>query len=46
MEIVAQSMATDLPSTFKDKSHMKIVGYDMTKKASNEVYQKAGLYYV
>ncbi|KAJ8936908.1 hypothetical protein NQ318_010935 [Aromia moschata] len=34
-------MATDLPSTFLGKSHMKIVGYDMTKHAADKLYRKA-----
>jgi len=43
VEIIAQSMTTDFPSTFSEKSAMKIVGYDMTKKAAEEVYKKAGV---
>lgn len=42
MEIMAMQMATDLPSTFKEKSCIKMVGYDMSKKAAEEVYRKAG----
>jgi len=42
VEILAMQMATDLPSAFKDKSCMKMVGYDMTKKAAEEVYRIAG----
>ncbi|XP_078484945.1 sterol carrier protein 2-like [Ciona intestinalis] len=43
VEIVAQEMATDLPSTFSEKSSMKIVGYDLTKHAVNKIYEKTGL---
>ncbi|XP_072021315.1 sterol carrier protein 2-like isoform X2 [Amphiura filiformis] len=43
IEIIGMEMATDLPSTFKDKSSMKIVGYDMTKKAADTLYRKAGV---
>ncbi|KAL4235600.1 sterol carrier protein 2 [Mactra antiquata] len=43
VEVVAMEMATDLPSAFKDKSCIKMVGYDMTKKAADRVFQKAGI---
>ncbi len=43
IEIAGMSMATDLPSSFDDKSMIKVVGYDMTKKAAKEVYEQAGL---
>jgi sterol carrier protein 2 len=43
VEIVAQAMYTDFPSTFNEKSCIKVVGYDMTKKAAQDVYRKAGL---
>lgn len=43
VEIVAQVMATDYPSTFEDKSCMKMVGYDMTKRAAQKCFEKAGL---
>uniref|UniRef100_H2ZML8 Sterol carrier protein 2 n=1 Tax=Ciona savignyi TaxID=51511 RepID=H2ZML8_CIOSA len=43
VEIVAQVMATDLPSTFSEKSCMKMVGYDMTRKAVEKIYEKTGL---
>ena len=41
--IAAQAMATDLPSSFEEKSMMKVVGFDMAKKAADEVYERAGL---
>ena len=31
VEIVGMEMATDLPSTFSEKSMIKMVGFDMTK---------------
>lgn len=43
VEILAMEMATDLPSAFQDKSCIKMVGYDMTKKAADKVYQQAGV---
>ena len=41
--IAAQAMTTDFPSSFDEKSMMKVVGYDMTKKAAAKVYEEAGL---
>ncbi|XP_069126284.1 sterol carrier protein 2-like isoform X2 [Argopecten irradians] len=43
IEILAMQMATDLPSTFEEKSCMKMVGYDMTKTAADKVFEEAGL---
>ncbi len=43
VEIVAQAMATDLPSTFSEKSLVKAVGYDMTVAAARQVYEKSGI---
>ncbi len=40
--IAAQAMATDLPSSFEG-SMMKMVGFDMAKKAADEVYESSGL---
>jgi sterol carrier protein 2 len=40
VEILAMSLATDLPSSFKD-SCIKMIGFDMTRKAAAEVYKKA-----
>lgn len=42
VEVLAMEMVTDLPSTFLDKSHMKIVGYDMSKTAAERAFRKAG----
>lgn len=42
VEILGIEMSTDLPTTFSDKSHLKIVGYDMTKNAAEKLYRKTG----
>ncbi|PIK40916.1 putative non-specific lipid-transfer protein [Apostichopus japonicus] len=42
VEILAMEMVTDGRSTFDDKSSIKLVGYDMTKKAAEKVFSKAG----
>lgn len=41
--IVGQAMTTDMPSTFDDGSMIKVVGYDMTRIAAEQVYEQAGL---
>jgi acetyl-CoA acyltransferase len=43
VEIVGQSMVTDLESTFADRSARSIVGSRMTAKAANDVYEEAGV---
>ncbi|XP_042531649.1 sterol carrier protein 2 [Dipodomys spectabilis] len=43
VEIVAQEMMTDLPSSFEEKSVIKTVGYDMSKEAARKCYEKSGL---
>uniref|UniRef100_A0A146MBB2 Sterol carrier protein 2 n=2 Tax=Lygus hesperus TaxID=30085 RepID=A0A146MBB2_LYGHE len=43
VEILGMEMVTDLPSTFSDQSPMKLVGYDMTKTASERLFSKTGL---
>nr|BAN20618.1 non-specific lipid-transfer protein-like [Riptortus pedestris] len=42
VEILGMEMVTDLPSTFQDKSCIKIVGYDMTKTAADKLFEKTG----
>ncbi|XP_044286094.1 sterol carrier protein 2 isoform X2 [Varanus komodoensis] len=42
VEITAQEMLTDLPSSFGN-SCIKLVGYDMTKEAANRCFSKTGL---
>jgi sterol carrier protein 2 len=41
--IAAQAMTTDYASTFDEKSMIKMVGFDMAKKAAEKVYAEAGL---
>jgi acetyl-CoA acetyltransferase len=43
VEIAGMAMATDLPSTFAEKSCIKLVGQDMTRKAAQRVYEQSGL---
>ena len=43
VEILGMAMATDLPSTFEEKSCIKMVGYDMSKAAAQKVYAQAGV---
>jgi sterol carrier protein 2 len=43
VQILAQAMTTDLPGTFEDESMISLVGFDMTRRAANEVYEKAGV---
>ena len=43
VEILAMEMTTDLPSTFEEKSAIKLVGFDMTKSAAEKAFAKAGL---
>lgn len=40
VEIIGMEMATDLPSTFNDKSLMNLVGYEMTKTAADKLFSK------
>lgn len=42
VEILGMEMSTDLPSTLVERSHMKIIGYDMTKNAADKLYRKTG----
>jgi len=43
VEILGMAMATDMPSTFDEKSMIKLVGYDLTVKAAQKVYAQSGL---
>jgi len=45
VEIVAQEMMTDLPSSFdkNNKSFLNLCGFEMCKKGAERVYQKSGL---
>ena len=42
IEILGMAMATDMPSTFEEKSMIKLIGADMTKKAARKVYEQSG----
>jgi acetyl-CoA acetyltransferase len=42
VEIIAQTMVTDVPESFED-SCINIVGAAMSKKAAQQVYEKAGI---
>jgi len=41
--IRAQSMVTDLPSTLNGDSYVALSGFDMARRAAQEVYEQAGL---
>ncbi|MFQ5513786.1 MAG: lipid-transfer protein [Myxococcota bacterium] len=43
IEIAGMAMATDLPSSFAEKSCIKIVGADMTRKAAMQAYEQSGV---
>ncbi|XP_045147744.1 sterol carrier protein 2 [Echinops telfairi] len=43
VEILAQEMVTDFPSSFEEKSVIKTVGFDMSKEAARKCYEKSGL---
>jgi sterol carrier protein 2 len=41
--IAAQAMTTDRPSTFDAGDMMRVVGYDMSRAAADQVYRDAGI---
>ena len=41
--IAAQAMTTDTPSTFESDDMRRVVGYDMTANAAQQVYEAAGI---
>jgi sterol carrier protein 2 len=43
VEIAGMAMATDLPSTFDEKSCLKIAGWDMSRAAARKAYEQSGL---
>ena len=43
VQIKAQAMTTDYPSTFESHNMMKLVGYDMAVEAAQKVYTQAGI---
>ena len=42
VEILAMEMATDFPSSFEEQSAIKLIGFDMTRNATQRALQKAG----
>lgn len=43
VEIAAQAMTTDYPSTFEARDMMQVVGADMSRAAALKVYDQAGI---
>ncbi|MFC7505560.1 lipid-transfer protein [Nocardioides sp. CPCC 206347] len=43
VEIIGQSMVTDMEGTFTDKSAQSLVGKEMSRRAADEVYEQAGI---
>ena len=43
VEIIGMAMTTDLPNTFTEKSSIKLVGGDMTRRAAKSVYEQSGV---
>ncbi len=43
VEIIGQSMVTDMENTFTDKSAQSLVGKEMTRTAARKVYEQAGI---
>jgi sterol carrier protein 2 len=43
VEIAGMAMATDTPSSFTEKSDIKLVGWDMSRAAALKAYQQSGL---
>ena len=42
VEIAGMAMATDTPSSFNEKSDIKLVGFDMSQAAARKAYAQAG----
>ncbi|NLP60672.1 lipid-transfer protein [Paraburkholderia sacchari] len=43
VKIAAQTITTDLPSTFDTRDMIRVVGFDMSRLAANQVYEQAGV---
>ena len=41
--IAGQAMTTDRPDTFDSKDMMRLVGFDMTRRAAQQVYEQSGI---
>ena len=42
IEIVAQGLETDDPVAFESQSQMEVVGYGMSKRCADKVFEAAG----
>jgi sterol carrier protein 2 len=43
VEIAGMAMGTDLPSTFEERSCIKLIGFDMARRTAERVYEQSGL---
>lgn len=43
VQVLAQSLVSDRPGTFDDKSGISVVGFDVTREAARQVYEAAGV---
>ena len=43
VEILGMAMTTDFPSSFEEKSDIKLIGSDMSRKAAEQVYEQSGI---
>ncbi|XP_054157878.1 sterol carrier protein 2-like [Oppia nitens] len=43
VEILSMQMLTDTPSTFDDKSAIKLIGFDMTRLAAEKAFAESGV---
>jgi acetyl-CoA acetyltransferase len=43
VEIAGMAMTTDFPSTFEEKSSIKLIGVDMTRAAAQKAFEQAGV---
>jgi sterol carrier protein 2 len=43
VEMLSMALTTDLPSAFKEKSNIKMVGFDAAKKAADQVFTETRL---
>ncbi|WP_375383327.1 lipid-transfer protein [uncultured Sphingomonas sp.] len=43
VEIKAQALTTDVAGAFEGASMMRVIGYDMTRNAAQQVYEEAGI---
>ncbi|KAI1298182.1 Non-specific lipid-transfer protein-like 2 [Halotydeus destructor] len=43
IEIMAMEMTTDAPSVFKERSAIKLIGFDMVKNCAEKAYKMAGI---